>query len=59
VSLVSLVSHETYLCRYDGDITTFSPQGQIYQIEYAMEAVKQGIIEPIVKEEEKGRASRD
>eukprot|EP00008_Paramoeba_atlantica_P010420 CAMPEP_0201498526 /NCGR_PEP_ID=MMETSP0151_2-20130828/71625_1 /ASSEMBLY_ACC=CAM_ASM_000257 /TAXON_ID=200890 /ORGANISM="Paramoeba atlantica, Strain 621/1 / CCAP 1560/9" /LENGTH=252 /DNA_ID=CAMNT_0047890169 /DNA_START=66 /DNA_END=824 /DNA_ORIENTATION=- len=27
---------------YDGDITTWSPQGRIYQVEYAMEAVKQG-----------------
>jgi 20S proteasome subunit alpha 6 len=28
--------------QYDGDITTWSPQGRIHQIEYAMEAVKQG-----------------
>ena len=28
--------------QYDGDITTWSPQGRIYQVEYAMEAVKQG-----------------
>jgi 20S proteasome subunit alpha 6 len=27
---------------YDSDITTWSPQGRIHQIEYAMEAVKQG-----------------
>src|SRR5947209_11386885 len=27
---------------YDGDISTWSPQGRIHQIEYAMEAVKQG-----------------
>jgi len=27
---------------YDGDTTTFSPQGRIHQVEYAMEAVKQG-----------------
>jgi 20S proteasome subunit alpha 6 len=27
---------------YDGDTTTWSPQGRIHQIEYAMEAVKQG-----------------
>jgi len=28
--------------QYDGDITTWSPQGRLHQIEYAMEAVKQG-----------------
>lgn len=27
---------------YDNDITTWSPQGRLHQIEYAMEAVKQG-----------------
>jgi len=27
---------------YDNDITTWSPQGRIHQVEYAMEAVKQG-----------------
>jgi len=29
--------------QYDSDITTWSPQGRIHQIEYAMEAVKQGM----------------
>ncbi|KAJ3272618.1 Proteasome subunit alpha 1 [Terramyces sp. JEL0728] len=28
--------------QYDGDNTTWSPQGRIHQVEYAMEAVKQG-----------------
>lgn len=28
--------------QYDSDITVWSPQGRIHQIEYAMEAVKQG-----------------
>jgi len=28
--------------QYDGEVTTWSPQGRLHQIEYAMEAVKQG-----------------
>eukprot|EP00455_Lapot_gusevi_P003843 TRINITY_DN1156_c0_g2_i3.p1 TRINITY_DN1156_c0_g2~~TRINITY_DN1156_c0_g2_i3.p1 ORF type:complete len:287 (-),score=108.17 TRINITY_DN1156_c0_g2_i3:65-925(-) len=28
--------------QYDTDVTTLSPQGRIHQVEYAMEAVKQG-----------------
>lgn len=27
---------------YDNDVTTWSPQGRLFQLEYAMEAVKQG-----------------
>jgi 20S proteasome subunit alpha 6 len=27
---------------YDTDVTTWSPQGRLFQVEYAMEAVKQG-----------------
>ena len=30
------------LMQYDTDVVTWSPQGRIHQIEYAMEAVKQG-----------------
>jgi len=32
--------------QYDSDITTWSPQGRLHQVEYAMEAVKQGM--PVV-----------
>jgi len=28
--------------QYDSDVTTWSPQGRLHQVEYAMEAVKQG-----------------
>lgn len=31
-----------YRNHYDNDVTVWSPQGRIHQIEYAMEAVKQG-----------------
>ena len=30
------------LPQYDTDVVTWSPQGRIHQVEYAMEAVKQG-----------------
>ena len=28
--------------QYDNDVSTWSPQGRIHQLEYALEAVKQG-----------------
>jgi 20S proteasome subunit alpha 6 len=28
--------------QYDTDVVTWSPQGRLHQVEYAMEAVKQG-----------------
>jgi 20S proteasome subunit alpha 6 len=28
--------------QYDNDVTIWSPQGRLHQVEYAMEAVKQG-----------------
>lgn len=38
----SLPSPIQFRNQYDNDITTWSPQGRIHQIEYAMEAVNQG-----------------
>ncbi|KAI3633350.1 hypothetical protein MIR68_008297 [Amoeboaphelidium protococcarum] len=35
--------------QYDNDVTTFSPQGRLHQLEYAMEAVKQGSATVAVK----------
>jgi len=35
--------------QYDHDVSTWSPQGRLYQIEYAMEAVKQGAATVAVK----------
>ncbi|CAH1759343.1 18731_t:CDS:2 [Entrophospora sp. SA101] len=32
----------TFRNQYDNDISTWSPQGRIHQVEYALEAVKQG-----------------
>ena len=37
-----LLSEPVCCLQYDQDVVTWSPQGRIHQIEYAMEAVKQG-----------------
>lgn len=37
--------------QYDSDVTIWSPQGRIHQVEYAMEAVKQGAVTVGVKNE--------
>uniref|UniRef100_H3BCB3 Proteasome subunit alpha type n=1 Tax=Latimeria chalumnae TaxID=7897 RepID=H3BCB3_LATCH len=37
-----LASWPFFRNQYDSDVTVWSPQGRIHQIEYAMEAVKQG-----------------
>ena len=34
--------HFQFRNQYDNDVTTWSPQGRLHQVEYAMEAVKQG-----------------
>ncbi|MGH0132490.1 UNVERIFIED_CONTAM: hypothetical protein FKN15_053936 [Acipenser sinensis] len=37
-----MASSDSFRNQYDNDVTVWSPQGRIHQIEYAMEAVKQG-----------------
>ena len=39
---ILLCSHCGSVLQYDTDVTTWSPQGRLHQVEYAMEAVKQG-----------------
>jgi hypothetical protein len=34
--------NHVYGLQYDTDVTVWSPQGRLFQVEYAMEAVKQG-----------------
>ncbi|XP_068151319.1 proteasome subunit alpha type-1 [Drosophila tropicalis] len=38
--------------QYDNDVTIWSPQGRLFQVEYAMEAVKQGMVTVGIKSEE-------
>ena len=42
--------------QYDTDVVTWSPQGRIHQIEYAMEAVKQGSAAVGLKVNSSGRS---
>ena len=37
-------AHEMFRNQYDTDVTVWSPQGHLHQIDYAMEAVKQGSV---------------
>lgn len=40
--MLSLANGTMYRNLYDTDVTTWSPQGRIHQVEYAMEGVKLG-----------------
>jgi Proteasome subunit A N-terminal signature len=42
IHLCLLIGILSLFTQYDTDVVTWSPQGRIFQIEYAMEAVKQG-----------------
>ena len=42
VPALELNSTKAASVQYDTDVTTWSPQGRLHQVEYAMEAVKQG-----------------
>ena len=42
IKFTSLITFLQFRNQYDSDVTTWSPQGRLHQVEYAMEAVKQG-----------------
>ena len=39
-SMVNCLKHIKFLFKYDISVTTISPEGKIYQVEYAQKAVE-------------------